>query len=326
MLQFCSACEKAAKWEEAVKLLRGMAQKRVDPDVISYNAAISACEKCAEWERALEFFNEMKEVGIRPDVYSYSSAISACEKGSQTDTSLSLFAEMKSEGIRPDAITYNSAIAACGKGGADYTDTALSLLAEMKAEGIQPDDYSYNSAITSCEKGGAKYTDTALSLFNEMKEAGVKPDGVTYTTITKACFDSSRYSEALKKVREAANLGVENNGQAMCIGMSTENDQAKWDLNDLTEATACMLLSDALLSVATGNGGPPPNFQDITVDTGKGQVLRETVPAFLNDVAGLDITAIEGSEGRFLMEAASLEEWVASEKYKKFQSLLEQKH
>ena len=367
-----SACEKAAKWEEAVKLLRKMSEKGVDPDVISYNSVISACEKCAEWERALEFLDEMKAEGIRPDVVSYSSTISACEKGGAkyTDVALSLFAEMKAEGIQPDAIAYNSAIAACGKGGADYIDTALSLLAEMKAEGIQPDvysyssaisacekggakytdtalslfnemkaegiqpdDYSYSSAISACEKGGAKYTDTALSLFNEMKEAGVKPDGVTYRAITKACFESSRYFEALKKSREAADLGKRVSGRStsMCIDMSTENDRAKWDLHDLTEATACMLLSDALLNLVANKDGPEPNFHDIIVVTGKGlntegpdgPVLLEKVPAFLNNVAGLEITPVEGNEGRFLITAISLEEWVVSGTYDKFQSLIQ---
>ena len=316
-----SACEKAAKWEEAVKLLRKMTD--VEPNVVSYSSVISACEKCAEWEMALKFLNEMKEMGIEPDVTSYSSAISACEKGGQADVALSLLAEMKAEGIRHDNYSYSSAIAACGKGGEKYVDTALSLLAEMKAEGIRPDVVVYSSAITACEKGGVKYTDTALSLFNEMKEATLKPDDVTYRAITKACFDSNRYSEALKKAREAVDLGMKNNGQPMHIGVSTENGLPMWDLQHLTEAFACMLLSDALINLVATNSGPPPKLQDVMVrsNTGKGQVLREKVPTFLNNVAGLETTAIEGNEGRFLITAASLEEWVTSGAYDNFHSL-----
>ena len=281
-----SACEKAAKWEEAVKLLRKMTDEGVEPNVVSYSSVISACEKCAEWEMALKFLNEMKEMGIEPDVTSYSSAISACEKGGQADV-------------------------------------ALSLLAEMKAEGIRPDVVVYSSAITACEKGGVKYTDTALSLFNEMKEATLKPDDVTYRAITKACFDSNRYSEALKKAREAVDLGMKNNGQPMHIGVSTENGLPMWDLQHLTEAFACMLLSDALINLVATNSGPPPKLQDVMVrsNTGKGQVLREKVPTFLNNVAGLETTAIEGNEGRFLITAASLEEWVTSGAYDNFHSL-----
>ena len=83
-----------------------------------------------------------------------------------------------------------------------------------------------------------------------------------------------------------------------------------------------MLLSEALLNlVASSNAGPTLYFQDITINTGKGQVLRERVPAFLSDIAGLDITAIEGNEGRFLIRASSLEKWVESGDYDTFRYL-----
>ena len=117
----------------------------------------------------------------------------------------------------------------------------------------------------------------------------------------------------------------------MYIDMSTENDQAKWDLHDLTEATACMLLSDALLNLVANKDGPEPNFHDVIVVTGKGlntegpdgPVLLDKVPAFLDNVAGLEITAVEGNEGRFLITAISLEEWVVSGTYDKFRSVIQ---
>ena len=73
-------------------------------------------EKAAKWEEAVKLLHKMTGKGIGPDVVCYSSVISACEKGGQADIALSLLAEMKAEGIRSDAISYNSAIAACGKG------------------------------------------------------------------------------------------------------------------------------------------------------------------------------------------------------------------
>ena len=120
----------------------------------------------------------------------------------------------------------------------------------------------------------------------------------------------------------------------MRIDVYTENGKPKWELASLPEAMACMLLTDALLSlVAPSNGGEPPSYQDIIVGTGvgsragtenpTGSALKVKVPAFLNDVAGLKTTAIEGNEGRFLITATSLEEWVATGAYKKFKSMLE---
>ena len=95
-----------------------------------------------------------------------------------------------------------------------------------------------------------------------------------------------------------------------------------------------MLLADALQSlILSSNGEASPSYQDIIVVTGKGlrtieskePVLREKVPAFLNDVAGLETTAIERNKGRFLITAASLEEWVTSGAYQKFKGLFHSK-
>ena len=113
----------------------------------------------------------------------------------------------------------------------------------------------------------------------------------------------------------------------MRIKTSTENGQSKWDLHDLTEASACMLLADALQSlVRLSNEEASHSYQDIAVITGKGlrtiesmdPVLREKVPAFLNDIAGLETAVIGGNEGRFLITAASLKKWVTSGAYEKF--------
>ena len=355
-----SACEKAAKWEEAVKLLRKMPELGVEPNAFSYNSVISACEKCAEWEKALEFLDEMEEVGIQPNDYSYNSAISACEKAAKWEEAVKLLRTMPKKGVVPDVYSYNSVISACEKCAEweralefldemaevgispnvrSYSaaisacekgrkaDIALSLLAQMKKEGVQPNVVAYSSTISACEKGGTKYTDTALSLFTEMKNAGVNPNDVTYTAITQACVDSNRYLEALELAREAKGKGI-------CrIKISMENGLPKWDLHDLSEAMACMLLADALQSlVHSSNEGTSPDYQDIIIVTGKGlntwdpngPVLRAKVPAFLNDVAGLETTAIEGNGGRFLITAASLEKWVASGAYEKFRGIFQE--
>lgn len=117
-------------------------------------------------------------------------------------------------------------------------------------------------------------------------------------------------------------LGIKMKNRPLRIDASTENGLPTWDLRVLPEAVACMLLSEALLNLVESNGGPPPNFQDITVNTGKRKFLREKERAFLSDIAGLDINAVEGNEGRlFLITAASLEEWVVSGAFNNFRSL-----
>ena len=97
-----------------------MQRRGLQPDVITWNAAISACEKGAQWERALELFEEMQRRGLQPITWSAVqrsgnerwscsrrcsrrvepdfitwSTISACEKGAQWERALELFEEMQ---------------------------------------------------------------------------------------------------------------------------------------------------------------------------------------------------------------------------------------
>ena len=55
---------------------------QIQPNVISYNAAVSACEKGGCWQEALTLFEAMPEAQIQQDVISYSAAISAIMAGS----------------------------------------------------------------------------------------------------------------------------------------------------------------------------------------------------------------------------------------------------
>ena len=48
-----SACGRARKPQRSLALLEEMRTRGVEPDVISFNAAISACEKGGQWELAL---------------------------------------------------------------------------------------------------------------------------------------------------------------------------------------------------------------------------------------------------------------------------------
>ena len=68
------------QWEQALSLLQEMGRSQLQPDVVSYSAAISACEKGQQWEQALGLLQEMWRSQLQPDLISYNSAISGCEK------------------------------------------------------------------------------------------------------------------------------------------------------------------------------------------------------------------------------------------------------
>jgi len=57
-----------------------VSQTGVEPNVVSYNAAISACEKAGQWLEAIGLFEGMKKSGApeaQPDMVTYSALLSA---------------------------------------------------------------------------------------------------------------------------------------------------------------------------------------------------------------------------------------------------------
>ena len=54
-----SACEKGMQWEPALRLLRDVLSKLLQPGLFSCDAAVSACEKGAHWEFALGLLQEI---------------------------------------------------------------------------------------------------------------------------------------------------------------------------------------------------------------------------------------------------------------------------
>mmetsp|Transcript_22492 Transcript_22492/g.46687 ORF Transcript_22492/g.46687 Transcript_22492/m.46687 type:complete len:165 (-) Transcript_22492:1882-2376(-) len=159
-----------------------------------------------------------------------------------------------------------------------------------------------------------------------MKERGLEPNVVTYNAAIKVCFDAGMYADALEKTREAVSKELFPSFRLVSSGVP------KWDLHGLSEATSCMLLADAFLSIIDFSGKhESPSFKDIIVVTGKGlntdgpdgPVLRERVPKFLHEVAGLVTSPVEGNEGRFIITAESLQRWASSTKYGHFKILFD---
>ena len=72
------AREKGERWQQALGMLSNMQHWQVEPDEISYSAALSACEKPLQWQQALGILSAMQHLQrLEPN------AINACETGEQ---------------------------------------------------------------------------------------------------------------------------------------------------------------------------------------------------------------------------------------------------
>ena len=85
-----------------MRFFNQLTQAAVDPNVISFNAAISSCEKAEQWQQALFLFQTMRNAKIQPNVISYNAAISSCQKGGQWLQALCLFHAMPEASLAAD--------------------------------------------------------------------------------------------------------------------------------------------------------------------------------------------------------------------------------
>eukprot|EP00438_Fugacium_kawagutii_P031975 Skav234152 [mRNA] locus=scaffold2592:207880:209484:+ [translate_table: standard] len=129
-----SACQSAAQWQEAVFLFGKMRSKEMLPNVITYSAVLSACDKGGQWERSLKLLQEMGESQVLPDSVACGAALSACERGLQWQLALHLLFSMPSAALKLDSICFSSVIASCSRSG--RWKEVLNLVQDMLKLGV----------------------------------------------------------------------------------------------------------------------------------------------------------------------------------------------
>ncbi|CAE8627485.1 unnamed protein product [Polarella glacialis] len=197
-----SACEKASQWSTALTILGRMRARAadepesappefstsrlsprtrdgtvVDPDVVSFNAAISACDRGRQWPSALGLFGELFDAGLQPDVITCNSLISACAAGLAWRPALELLAAMPTMSLTPDQVSYSGAVRSCA--GCSWF-RALGVLESMLDAAVDPDVSSFSALLMECQQRGLLATEVALlrSLSTTVKrEGGERRDG-----------------------------------------------------------------------------------------------------------------------------------------------------
>eukprot|EP00613_Pedinella_sp_CCMP2098_P060822 CAMPEP_0171986624 /NCGR_PEP_ID=MMETSP0993-20121228/274965_1 /TAXON_ID=483369 /ORGANISM="non described non described, Strain CCMP2098" /LENGTH=289 /DNA_ID=CAMNT_0012639535 /DNA_START=27 /DNA_END=896 /DNA_ORIENTATION=+ len=276
-----------------------MQERGVEPNAVSYNAAISACEKGRQWEKAVGLINSMHNRGVEPNVISYSAAISACEKGGQWEKAVELLNSMQDRGVEPNVISYSAAISACGKCG--QWEKAVELLNSMHNRGLEPDVVSYSAAISACEKGGQ--WEKAVELLNTMHYRGVKPNEITMPACIEVLEGAGRFAKADEIMVSAQKLGY--------FGTVRSSD-SEIDLRGCSVAVARTLLRLVLLDLKSVSY---PS-RDIVIITGQGKgsgergaVLPDQVRSFLIECSGPQITEVPTNPGRFLLVREDILTW-----------------
>lgn len=189
-----SACEKSNQWKEALALVSEAQRQGISCDVITFNAAISACGRCQKLQEAINFLGAMEQQTIQPTVVSFNSVISAAS----WPVAMMLLAVMEEKTVQADLITYNTAIGACEKD--SCWQGALHLLRQLRQlANVSADLISYNTALAADKKNWT----VALALLSEVHFLRLELDPITSNTAIRACQAFRRWVEAIALLEAA---------------------------------------------------------------------------------------------------------------------------
>eukprot|EP00931_Biecheleriopsis_adriatica_P105357 TRINITY_DN79912_c0_g1_i1.p1 TRINITY_DN79912_c0_g1~~TRINITY_DN79912_c0_g1_i1.p1 ORF type:complete len:267 (-),score=54.77 TRINITY_DN79912_c0_g1_i1:32-799(-) len=144
-----SACGRARQWMQAFKLLQDMKRRMLQPDVISYGAAVISLEGAPSSDRptAEHVFGELRSRGLELSLEACHATISASDV--QWQKAAWLLGEISRADLAPGLIGFNAVIDVYRNSG--RATLALETLQRLEEQpGIQPDVHSYASAIDAC--------------------------------------------------------------------------------------------------------------------------------------------------------------------------------
>ncbi|CAJ1416573.1 unnamed protein product [Effrenium voratum] len=250
-----------------------------DPDVISYNCAISACKSC--WTFALSLPLGMAAVQLLPDIFSFSTCVTCCP----WTYACQLLRHMSP--ATPHVISYNSAVATLA---VECWRQALDLAQAMPSSRLVPDVITYNSLLTT--DGDSKWLQ-ACRVLRHLPRASLRASAVT---LAAAAADPAacRWAWALqfsKSSAVAANSCIRacksNWRVALCLFASANCDVITY--SSVTSACSWHLAADFLMAMGHDQVLPNVISYNSAIDVGEKAGRWQRAVALLEQIVQSDL-------------------------------------
>lgn len=189
-------------YQQVPRIAARAREQRVALTEASYTILIQALTEAGASDQAVECLDTMVSEGLQPNVISYAAAMAASREKPQVV--MKLLERMKSEGCVPNTIVLTTAINSLSREGGQFTDMAYAILADMEANGPEPNIYTYNTVTRAFAEQGR--LDEALDVLKSIKRRGLRPDRFTFTTLLMAAGRnkcSGRVNEILTIMKQA---------------------------------------------------------------------------------------------------------------------------
>ncbi|KAF6258432.1 hypothetical protein COO60DRAFT_1120221 [Scenedesmus sp. NREL 46B-D3] len=198
-------CGKRGEADKAREVFRAVPQK----NVWHHSAFIGALGACGQWKEALAALQHLKQLGyadrlLQPNHVTYSAAIAACARVHRLDIALQLFQEMQAAGLTPDSITYAIVLQTASRMGA--WQPVEQLLQAMHSRGMPARMPVYSAYLRQLCRAGQ--WNRALSLFLVMQDLGVPATPLMVLDLGQALTRGGRPHMAALLLKEAEQAGL----------------------------------------------------------------------------------------------------------------------
>ena len=170
LASYCSSIShwgKQGHWQQAVFVLCQLIARRLEANVIIFNATVHACEQGDRWSNALNLLNDARKRGLQWDEFSCGSAVNSCQGLWPRAFSL-LRLHACNAGFSSHHVITTSATRACAAQAA--WPSALHLQEHYAASGGQSDLVLGNAAIQAIHLGGG-WEKTARLVYQLLRQS-----------------------------------------------------------------------------------------------------------------------------------------------------------
>ncbi|CAE8663983.1 unnamed protein product, partial [Polarella glacialis] len=144
-----TACARCGQWQRALQLLLSMRGNGVEPDAVSFNAAMSALGEGGHWEQVLVLVEGMESAGVSPSIVSFGTAMAASNTLGRWQLTLDLLSRLRGSGLGVDVGCLYAAVEACRQSSKPQIVSALldeiGLISGRRQIGQQADNNNNNN-------------------------------------------------------------------------------------------------------------------------------------------------------------------------------------
>ena len=176
----------------------------IQPNIVTYNAAIRACAEGLNVAKAFALLDDLKRRDLEPTIVTYGTLMTACERVGDVNGATKVFRLLKDSNLKPNEIVYGAAISCFRK--ASQSERTFLLLRKMIDENLSPNTATFNTVIVSQTE--TKNTKNALAVYEMMTSSTSqynKPNRQTYTMLIQSMAMNAEPSKAeylLRRMRE----------------------------------------------------------------------------------------------------------------------------